>query len=526
MRKFVRTALVGVLIGTMLFDSALACRFFARRWSCRPVCVSTCRPVCCNTRVVCAPACHSRCTPCCHSCCTPRCGASCGGWEPVCVTVDCCESGPIVHSGCQATPCCGDDLGTPSAAGESVGPGVSEAPAAAPQGSATREMDRSVVNRPAPEPPPMPQVPPEPPVADMPPEPMPFATTPDIERAQPATLAVEEPAEETSELTPPPAEDDLFGQPTAQPADDLFGEPAEQPTDDDLFGAPMEEPADTADDLFGTPAEEAEEPAAEEPAEEPADMADDLFGEPEEPTDDDLFSQPDDDQPADEQPMDEQPMDEQPMDEQPMEEQPMEDDLFGGEQPAGEESADELFGPLDEEQPMDEPPLDQEPAEEPAADEEFFDEPAEEPEPSVDELFGTAEEGTDDATRPAEDDLFGPLPGEEQDDTQDMFGEEPAEETPAEDTPPDDELFGPFGRILREPGGLASSELRQWVDNTGRYSCNGRLIRVLDGQVRILKDNDHTTTVPFYRLSGHDLEFVNRQAAAERDQALTQTARM
>ena len=63
--------------------------------------------------------------------------------------------------------------------------------------------------------------------------------------------------------------------------------------------------------------------------------------------------------------------------------------------------------------------------------------------------------------------------------------------------------------------GLASSEMRTWVDNTGRYSCNGRLVRFMDGYVRLMKDNGHTTTVPLHRLSGTDLAFVNRQASAQ-----------
>ena len=34
-----------------------------------------------------------------------------------------------------------------------------------------------------------------------------------------------------------------------------------------------------------------------------------------------------------------------------------------------------------------------------------------------------------------------------------------------------------------------------WVDNTGSFSCRARLVRFLDGQVRLLKDNGRTTTV-------------------------------
>ncbi len=53
-----------------------------------------------------------------------------------------------------------------------------------------------------------------------------------------------------------------------------------------------------------------------------------------------------------------------------------------------------------------------------------------------------------------------------------------------------------------------------WTDNTGTFSCRGRLVRFQEGNVRLLKDNGRTTTVPLARLSTVDLEFVNRQASA------------
>src|SRR5262249_15056438 len=100
------------------------------------------------------------------------------------------------------------------------------------------------------------------------------------------------------------------------------------------------------------------------------------------------------------------------------------------------------------------------------------------------------------------------------------------EKAPAEkdDKKKDDDLFGGFGAILREPGGLASNEMRHWVDDTGRFSCEARLTKVLDGKVQLLKDNGHTSTVPLNRLSQVDLSFVYRQASAERSQTIDQTA--
>jgi hypothetical protein len=136
---------------------------------------------------------------------------------------------------------------------------------------------------------------------------------------------------------------------------------------------------------------------------------------------------------------------------------------------------------------------------------------------------------------PAADDLFGtPLsepaaPAEKKSEAP----KEPATSAPAEgdkgapaekDKKKDDDLFGGFGAILREPGGLASNEMRHWVDNTGRFTCEGRLTRVLDGQVQLLKDNGHPSTVALGRLSENDLAFVYRQASAERSQSVDQTA--
>ena len=145
---------------------------------------------------------------------------------------------------------------------------------------------------------------------------------------------------------------------------------------------------------------------------------------------------------------------------------------------------------------------------------------------------------------PADDnDLFGPsAPAEESkpapESTEevpydDFFGA-PAEEEevapPAEEAAPpaddEDDFFSNSGSILRQPGGLASTELRQWTDNTGLHSCRGRMIKLLDGKVQLLKDNGRTSTVPLARLSKDDLSFVHRQASAKRSEALGQTVQV
>lgn len=192
--------------------------------------------------------------------------------------------------------------------------------------------------------------------------------------------------------------------------------------------------------------------------------------------------------------------------------------LFG---PSSEEEPGgigDLFGPSEDSgmaTPAEEPAM---PSEQPA--ESMTEEPSEETTP--DSLFGGPME--EESTEPAEEATPGDLFGEpaEEDYTQPVEEAPPAEEEQDEDVNLDD-LFGQADSILREPGGLASDDLRLWVDDTGRYTCRGRLIKMLDGQVRLLKDNGRTTTVQLSRLSEADLEFVNRQASAQMAGAIAGT---
>jgi hypothetical protein len=54
---------------------------------------------------------------------------------------------------------------------------------------------------------------------------------------------------------------------------------------------------------------------------------------------------------------------------------------------------------------------------------------------------------------------------------------------------------------------------RTWTDNSGQYRVQGRLILILDGKVRLLKESGRTTTVPLDRLSPADLNYVERVIA-------------
>jgi hypothetical protein len=50
--------------------------------------------------------------------------------------------------------------------------------------------------------------------------------------------------------------------------------------------------------------------------------------------------------------------------------------------------------------------------------------------------------------------------------------------------------------------------MRKWVDDSGTFQVNGRLILILDGKVRLLKETGRTTTVPMERLSEADRQYV------------------
>lgn len=180
------------------------------------------------------------------------------------------------------------------------------------------------------------------------------------------------------------------------------------------------------------------------------------------------------------------------------------EDLFGA-PPAEPSEGGDLFGPSA-------------PAEAESVEvmEEETTQPAAQPTPPAesggfDNLFGTPAE--EPAAQPA-------APVEEA-----KPAEEPAPTEEKDDSSFED-LFGQADRILQETGGLASSGLRRWVDNTGEYSCQGRLIDVRDGQIRLMKDNGRTSTVPFERLSKADMDFVQRQASAQEAASVDRTVHM
>ncbi len=61
---------------------------------------------------------------------------------------------------------------------------------------------------------------------------------------------------------------------------------------------------------------------------------------------------------------------------------------------------------------------------------------------------------------------------------------------------------------------LPNLPYRDWTDNTSQFKTKGRLVRVGDDYVRLLKENGRTCTVPLRRLSPEDVAYVTSTVAA------------
>ncbi len=261
--------------------------------------------------------------------------------------------------------------------------------------------------------------------------------------------------------------------PTDASADDLFGGAGEPATTEPT---PKPAEAESIDDLFGAPADDSSARAETAPAMEntpvapaDADSSDDLFG------GDSGFGATDPAMPADN---------------------------------AGE-NADDLFGA---------------PAEEPAKDsseniEDLFGDPAAQPDASKP---ATPKTPTDDS-----DDLFSDPPAENSDGgaLEDLFsnwgGNSATAQNEVADVEPSRELAtqpvadanaadanAQGAEVLDSLTGLDNTELRTWVDNTGGFRTEGRLIKIGEDYVKLRKNNGKTCTVPISRLSQEDSEYV------------------
>jgi hypothetical protein len=104
------------------------------------------------------------------------------------------------------------------------------------------------------------------------------------------------------------------------------------------------------------------------------------------------------------------------------------------------------------------------------------------------------------ATETHADDPFAPLP------TAPTTSEKPTEPLVTEPTAKKIDMLaaGADGRL----------PLREWTDNSGKFKVNAKLVLVLDGKVRLLKETGRTTTVALERLSKDDRAYV--AAAIER----------
>ncbi len=291
-----------------------------------------------------------------------------------------------------------------------------------------------------------------------------------------------------------PSTDDIFGSDTPAPAD----KPA-TPSTDDIFGSDTPAPADSPapadaslDSLFDSAPADAAPADAPMPADQPGTS---------DPSIDSLF----DDAPATEAPATEGPATGTPANDAPL------DDLFGtpstdeptpGPKTESNESFDDLFGT---------PSGDDSAA--PAATE------------SLDDLFGMPRESSEPAERskptPSIDDLFGHSlapPGEElvSELVESYEGDLPAPLVKAASKPTEPiasaeikevQVVSAKTKVTLDP--LAETRDRVWIDNTGDFRTEGRLIEVGLDSVRLLKSNGKTCTVPRDRLSEADAAYVS-----------------
>lgn len=316
-------------------------------------------------------------------------------------------------------------------------------------------------------------------------------------------------------------------------ADEMSGEAkaaeAMSADDQDLFDAPMNKapvtptptpaPATVApDDLFGTPADSADAMSADAMSTDAMSTddamgVDDLFGDtPATPADkaapmndapiDDLFGTPPADAPAGNTPM---------------------DDLFGD--PAGgaapADAAPGNASPLDD--LFSDPPAGDKPADQPSLDDLFGNDSSrpssENVNASIDELFGTpATSGTDDSQPELSiDDLFGMLQsGPATVTTPAVEAETEIATEIAAETESVAVATAPLhvvSNVTESIDPLADARERVWVDNTGKFHVEGKLIEVRDDHVRLLKTNGRTCTVPMSRLCDADAAYVASLAA-------------
>ncbi|WP_039961051.1 SHD1 domain-containing protein, partial [Rhodopirellula europaea] len=64
-------------------------------------------------------------------------------------------------------------------------------------------------------------------------------------------------------------------------------------------------------------------------------------------------------------------------------------------------------------------------------------------------------------------------------------------------------------KVAKSVDVLDSTKTRTWIDNTGNWGTDGRLVEVRENEIQILKTNGRTCTVPMERLSEADRAYVD-----------------
>jgi hypothetical protein len=135
------------------------------------------------------------------------------------------------------------------------------------------------------------------------------------------------------------------------------------------------------------------------------------------------------------------------------------------------------------------------------------------------DLFGDSPAPAADAAPAAADDLFNdaPAPAAPASDSLDDLFNAPADAAPAAPAENLDDIFGAAAasqqnvvsiELKPQVDPLADAKERVWIDNTGSFSTQGRLIEIGEDFVRLVKENGRTCTVPMDRLCPADAVYV------------------
>jgi hypothetical protein len=65
---------------------------------------------------------------------------------------------------------------------------------------------------------------------------------------------------------------------------------------------------------------------------------------------------------------------------------------------------------------------------------------------------------------------------------------------------------------IETPAGSTFGEMRTWKDDTGRFETRARLVRILDGEVGLVRESGASLVVPMHRLSPADRQYVAQSA--------------